>query len=171
MSPTLLLPQVDRLMDLIVNSLYSNRDIFLRELVSNSSDALDKARFKGVQDADYLGDNADFRIRIRGDKDKRTVVIEDNGVGMTRQELVDSLGTIARSGTRKFLEALKESKQAEGNNLIGQFGVGFYSSFLVADRVTVQTKSRDDAKQWVWESAAGSHQYTIREDAAADIGR
>lgn len=158
-------------MDLIVNSLYSNRDIFLRELVSNASDALDKARFRGIQDASYLGENKDLVVRVRGDKDARTLVIEDTGVGMTRQELVDSLGTIARSGTRKFMEALKEQQQAGDSNLIGQFGVGFYSSFLVADKVVVQTRSADDGSQWAWESAAGSHEYSIREEKDGDIKR
>ena len=163
--------EVDRLMDLIVNSLYSNRDIFLRELISNASDALDKARFKGLKDSAYLADGADLRVRVRGDAEAKTVVIEDNGVGMTKQEIVDSLGTIARSGTKKFMEMLKEAKATEGNNLIGQFGVGFYSSFLVADRVTVETKSADDESTWAWESAAGSHQYSITKVEGSDLKR
>ncbi|PRW20326.1 heat shock 90C isoform B [Chlorella sorokiniana] len=160
--------EVDRLMDLIVNSLYSNRDVFLRELVSNASDALDKIRLLAVQDAKEYETGTDLEIRIKADKDAKTIIIEDSGVGLTREELVNTLGTIAKSGTAKFMEAMKEKHDA---NLIGQFGVGFYSAFLVADKVTVQTKSNKDAKQWEWESAAGAHSYTIREDAAGDIER
>ncbi|KAI7836999.1 hypothetical protein COHA_009181 [Chlorella ohadii] len=155
-------------MDLIVNSLYSNRDVFLRELVSNASDALDKIRLMAVQDAKEYETGTDLEIRIKADKEAKTIVIEDTGVGLTREELVNTLGTIAKSGTAKFMEAMKEKHDA---NLIGQFGVGFYSAFLVADRVTVQTKSNKDDKQWQWESAAGAHSYTIREDAAGDIKR
>ncbi|KAL4421773.1 hypothetical protein ABPG77_009756 [Micractinium sp. CCAP 211/92] len=160
--------EVDRLMDLIVNSLYSNRDVFLRELVSNASDALDKIRLLAVQNADEYKTGADLEIRIRADKEAKTIVIEDTGVGLTKEELVATLGTIAKSGTAKFMEAMKEKQDA---NLIGQFGVGFYSAFLVADKVTVSTKSNKDDRQWQWESTAGAHSYTIREDAAADIAR
>ncbi|KAL4853500.1 Heat shock protein 90-5 [Chlorella vulgaris] len=160
--------EVDRLMDLIVNSLYSNRDVFLRELVSNASDALDKIRLMALQDSEEYKSGTDLEIRIRADKEANTVVIEDTGVGMTREELIGTLGTIAKSGTAKFMEAMKEKKDA---NLIGQFGVGFYSAFLVADKVSVSTKSNKDGSQWLWESAAGAHSYTIKEDAAADIPR
>lgn len=159
--------EVDRLMDMIVNSLYSNRDVFLRELVSNASDALDKVRLLALQDPDQYKTGSELEIRIKSDKESKTVVIEDTGVGMTKEELLSSLGTIARSGTAKFMEAMKEQGDA---NLIGQFGVGFYSAFLVADRVTVQTKSNADSSQWCWESSAGSHSYTIKEEAA-DIKR
>lgn len=155
-------------MDMIVNSLYSNREVFLRELVSNASDALDKVRLLALQDPDQYKTGSDLEIRIKADKESRTITIEDTGVGMTREELLSSLGTIARSGTAKFMEAVKDKGDA---NLIGQFGVGFYSAFLVADRVTVQTKSNADDKQWAWESTAGAHSYTIREDGAADIAR
>ena len=156
--------EVDRLMDMIVHSLYSNADVFLRELVSNASDALDKARFNAITDG---ADAGALRIRVKGDPDARTITIEDTGCGMTRDELVSSLGTIARSGTAKFAAAVKE---AGGDaSLIGQFGVGFYSAFLVADRVTVTTRSSgDDAGGWQWESAAGSHSYSIR-PAPADF--
>lgn len=160
--------EVDRLMDMIVNSLYSNREVFLRELVSNASDALDKVRLMALQDASQYSTGDALEIRIKADKEARTITIEDTGVGMTREELLSSLGTIARSGTAKFMEAVKDKHDA---NLIGQFGVGFYSAFLVADRVLVQTKSNADDKQWAWESTAGAHSYKLREDPSADIAR
>ncbi|KAL0287907.1 UNVERIFIED_CONTAM: Heat shock protein 90-6, mitochondrial [Sesamum calycinum] len=157
--------EVSRLMDLIVNSLYSNKDVFLRELISNASDALDKLRFLSVTDPKLLTDAADLDIRIQADKDNGIITITDSGIGMTRQELVDCLGTIAQSGTAKFLKALKESKDAgTDSNLIGQFGVGFYSAFLVAERVEVSTKSPKSDKQYVWEGEANSSSYTIREE-------
>lgn len=152
-------------MDLIVNSLYSNKDVFLRELISNASDALDKLRFLSVTQPDLLKDGYDLDIRIQTDKDNGIITITDTGIGMSRQELVDCLGTIAQSGTAKFLKALKDSKDAGADsNLIGQFGVGFYSAFLVAERVEVSTKSPKSDKQYVWESEANSSSYTIREE-------
>ncbi|CAI0383545.1 unnamed protein product [Linum tenue] len=161
--------EVSRLMDLIVNSLYSNKEVFLRELISNASDACDKLRFLSVTEPALLKDNVDFDIRIQTDKDNGIVTITDTGIGMTRQELIDCLGTIAQSGTAKFLKALKDSKDAGGdNNLIGQFGVGFYSAFLVADRVVVSTKSPKSDKQYVWEGEANASSYTIREETEAD---
>ncbi|KAJ7960271.1 heat shock protein 90 [Quillaja saponaria] len=157
--------EVSRLMDLIVNSLYSNKEVFLRELISNASDALDKLRFLSVTDPGLSKDAVEYDIRIQTDKDNGIVTITDTGIGMTRQELVDCLGTIAQSGTAKFLKALKDSKDAGGdNNLIGQFGVGFYSSFLVSDRVVVSTKSPKSDKQYVWEGEANASSYTIREE-------
>ncbi|XP_011085393.1 heat shock protein 90-6, mitochondrial [Sesamum indicum] len=157
--------EVSRLMDLIVNSLYSNKDVFLRELISNASDALDKLRFLSVTDPQLLTDGVDLDIRIQADKDNGIITITDTGIGMTRQELVDCLGTIAQSGTAKFLKALKESKDAGADsNLIGQFGVGFYSAFLVSERVEVSTKSPKSDKQYVWEGEANSSSYTIREE-------
>jgi heat shock protein beta len=168
--------EVDRLMDMIVNSLYSNRDVFLRELVSNASDALDKLRFTAVTDASAAAGDA-LRIRVSADRDAGTVTIEDTGVGMTREQLLSNLGTIARSGTRKFMESVKEAKGDA--SLIGQFGVGFYSAFLVADRVTVVTRSfekeagvgegSEEARGWVWESSAGSHQFKVRAAGDADV--
>ena len=150
-------------MDMIVNSLYSNREVFLRELVSNASDALDKARFNAITDGKDAGE---LRIRVRGDAESNTITIEDSGVGMTREEMLSSLGTIARSGTAKFAEAAKAAGKGGDAALIGQFGVGFYSAFLVADRVTVASRSSSaeaDGKAWQWESAAGSHSYSIKE--------
>ncbi|KAF7141568.1 hypothetical protein RHSIM_Rhsim06G0174600 [Rhododendron simsii] len=157
--------EVSRLMDLIVNSLYSNKEVFLRELISNASDALDKLRFLSVTEPELLKDGVDLDIRIQTDKDNGIVILTDSGIGMNRQELIDCLGTIAQSGTAKFLKALKESKgSGSDSNLIGQFGVGFYSSFLVADRVVVSTKSPKSDKQYVWEGEANSSSYTIREE-------
>lgn len=163
--------ETNRLMDLIVNSLYSNRDVFLRELVSNASDALDKVRFLALSDSTQLGDRPDLEIKIRADKDTNTVVIEDSGVGMTKSDLMDSLGTIARSGTAKFMEKIKDSQETHDANLIGQFGVGFYSAFLVADRVTVQTKNNADNTQWIWQSSMGSTSYSVKPDDGEPLGR
>ncbi|KAJ1265534.1 hypothetical protein BS78_08G082900 [Paspalum vaginatum] len=157
--------EVNRLMDLIVHSLYSNKEVFLRELVSNASDALDKLRYLSVTDPELLKDGPELDIRIQTDKDNGIVTITDSGIGMTKQELVDSLGTIASSGTAKFLKALKESQEAGmDSNLIGQFGVGFYSAFLVSDKVVVSTKSPKSDKQYVWEGEADSGSYTVREE-------
>ena len=152
--------EVNRLLDLIVNSLYSNRDVFLRELVSNASDALDKLRFLSVSNPSMMDGQGDMKIQIKGDPVAKTLTIEDTGIGMTRDDLVSSLGTIARSGTAKFMELLKT--QSEGENLIGKFGVGFYSAFLVADKITVTTKNGDD-KVWTWESEIDQSSYSIRE--------
>ncbi|KAG5191129.1 heat shock protein 90 [Tribonema minus] len=162
--------EVTRVMDIIINSLYSNRDVFLRELVSNAADACDKKRFLSITEGDG-GDATEFRIRVKADKDARTLTIEDSGIGMTKDELINNLGRIAQSGTAKFMEALGKGGQSEDINLIGQFGVGFYSGFLVADRMTVVTRSwKDgaDAKQYRWESSAGSS-YTICEDDSEPI--
>ncbi|KAL8152451.1 hypothetical protein V2J09_010211 [Rumex salicifolius] len=157
--------EVSRLMDLIVNSLYSNKEVFLRELISNASDALDKLRFLSVTQPDLLKDGYDLDIRIQADKENGTITIMDSGIGMTREELVDCLGTIAQSGTAKFLKALKDSKDAgTDSNLIGQFGVGFYSAFLVSDKVSVATKSPKSEKQYVWEGEANASTYTVREE-------
>jgi heat shock protein beta len=151
--------EVAKVMDIIINSLYSDKDIFLREIVSNAADACDKKRFNSVTE----GTSFDGRIRITADKPTNTITIEDNGIGMSRTELQENLGRIAQSGTKKFQEAIKE---AEGdNNLIGQFGVGFYSAFLVADKVSVVTKNKD-GPQLRWESES-ANQYTISEDDSA----
>jgi heat shock protein beta len=162
--------EVNRLMNIIINSLYSHREIFLREAISNASDALDKIRFLGLTNKEALGegDLAQLDIRIRANKEKKLLHIIDKGVGMTKQDLINNLGTIAQSGTREFVE--KIGKEAADQNLIGQFGVGFYSYFLVADKITVTTKHHDD-KQYVWESTAASG-YTIAEDPQGNtLGR
>ncbi|KAK9116392.1 hypothetical protein Sjap_015339 [Stephania japonica] len=157
--------EVSRLLDLIVHSLYSHKEVFLRELVSNASDALDKLRFLSVTEPNLLGDAGELEIRIKPDPDNGTITIMDTGIGMTKEELIDCLGTIAQSGTSKFLKALKENKDLGADNgLIGQFGVGFYSAFLVAERVVVSTKSPRSDKQYVWESVADSSSYVIREE-------
>nr|GMD77198.1 heat shock protein 90-5, chloroplastic-like [Ipomoea batatas] len=157
--------EVSRLLDLIVHSLYSHKEIFLRELVSNASDALDKLRFLSVTEPSLLGEAGELEIRIKADPDNGTITITDTGIGMTREDLIDCLGTIAQSGTKKFLNALKENKDlASDNGLIGQFGVGFYSAFLVAEKVVVSTKSPRSDKQYVWEALADSSSYKIREE-------
>ncbi|KAF8378528.1 hypothetical protein HHK36_029871 [Tetracentron sinense] len=157
--------EVTRLLDLIVHSLYSHKEVFLRELVSNASDALDKLRFLSVTEPSLLGDAGELEIRIKTDADNGTITITDTGIGMTREELIDCLGTIAQSGTSKFLKALKENKDlGADNSLIGQFGVGFYSAFLVAERVVVSTKSPRSDKQYVWEALADSSSYVIKEE-------
>ncbi|CAN4124659.1 unnamed protein product [Withania somnifera] len=157
--------QVSRLLDLIVHSLYSHKEVFLRELVSNASDALDKLRFLSLTEPSLLGDSGELEIRIKPDPDNGTITITDTGIGMSKEELIDCLGTIAQSGTSKFLKALKENKDLGADNgLIGQFGVGFYSAFLVAQKVVVSTKSPKSDKQYVWESEADSSSYVIREE-------
>jgi len=152
-------------MDIIINSLYSNRDVFLRELVSNAADACDKKRFLSISGSDADGtDLAKPSIRIKADREAGTVTIEDSGVGMTKSELMNNLGKIAQSGTKKFVEALGEGGSAGDVNLIGQFGVGFYSAYLVADKVTVVTRSmQPNSKQLRWTSDASSS-YTIAEE-------
>lgn len=144
--------EVSRVLHLVVNSLYSNKEIFLRELISNASDAIDRLRLAALEDETLLGDDPDFAIRIWADADQNLLHIADNGVGMTHDQMVQSLGTIAHSGTMQFLEQLKE--RSDDATLIGQFGVGFYSAFLVADKVTVTSKAAGQDEAWVWESEA-----------------
>ncbi len=144
--------ELKQLLRLITHSLYSDREIFLRELISNASDAVNKVRFDALANADKLEGNTDWKIKLTADKDKKTLTIADNGIGMTRQEVIDHLGTVAQSGTRAFLEAAKASAQGAGPGLIGQFGVGFYSAFMVADTVTVVTRGPGtpaDGTKWV----------------------
>jgi molecular chaperone HtpG len=153
--------EVKQLLHLMIHSLYSNKEIFLRELISNASDAVDKLRFESVANADLLAEDPNLRVRIEFDKETNTVVIDDNGVGMSREEAITNLGTIAKSGTSSFLEQLS-GDQKKDSQLIGQFGVGFYSSFIVADKVTVETRragaSESEAVRWV---SDGSGEFTI----------
>ncbi|KAL6748626.1 Hsp90 protein-domain-containing protein [Haematococcus lacustris] len=161
--------EVNRLMDILINSLYSNKDIFLRELISNASDALDKIRFLSLTDKEVLGegDNAKLEIQISLDKANRVLMLRDRGVGMTKQDLIKNLGTIAKSGTSAFLETMQQGGDV---NLIGQFGVGFYSVYLVADWVEVVTKHNDD-EQYVWSSSA-SGGFSIAKDTEGEpLGR
>nr|MDJ0863772.1 molecular chaperone HtpG [Gammaproteobacteria bacterium] len=153
--------EVRQLLDLVIHSLYSNKEIFLRELISNASDAADKLRFEALSDDGLYEGQGELRIWVSFDKDTRTVTVKDNGIGMSRQEVMDNIGTIAKSGTRQFFEALT-GDQAKDSQLIGQFGVGFYSSFIVADKVTVMTRRAGvGAEHGVrWESN-GEGEYTI----------
>jgi molecular chaperone HtpG len=151
--------EVSRLLHLIIHSLYSNKEIFLRELVSNASDALDKLKYLTVADDAYKGIAFEPRVDISFDKDKKTLVIADNGIGMNDQDLVESLGTIARSGTRQFLEKLAADAKKD-SNLIGQFGVGFYSAFMVADRIEVVSRKAGEDAAWKWTSD-GKESYDI----------
>jgi heat shock protein beta len=155
--------EVNRMMKLIINSLYRNKEIFLRELISNASDALDKIRLLSLTDPQALSATDEFSIKIKADKENHILKITDTGIGMTRQDLVNNLGTIARSGTAEFMSKVLESSTSaeQQQDLIGQFGVGFYSAFLVADRVIVTTK-HDDDKQYIWESDSNS--FSIVED-------
>lgn len=139
-----------RVLELLTHSIYSNKEIFLRELISNSSDAIDKARIKSLTDINFLGNDSDFKIFITIDKEKNTITIEDNGIWMTKDELISNLGTIAKSGTKEFLEKLEKAKENRDHNLIWQFWVGFYSSFMVADKVEVETKSPLEEKSHKW---------------------
>merc|ERR1712028_109752 len=157
--------EVSRLMDIIINSLYTDKQVFLRELISNAADALEKARFHSVQDESFLGETKDLEIKIEFDQDAKTITIADTGIGMSKADLINNLGTVAKSGTTNFLEAMAEGGDA---NLIGQFGVGFYSAFLVADKVTVTSKCNDDATQHVWESSADAS-FTVVDDPRGNI--
>lgn len=155
--------EVQQLLDLVIHSLYSNRDIFLRELISNASDAIDKVRFESHSNEAILEGNSDWKIKIVPDKDAGTLTIRDNGIGMSIAEVEENIGTIARSGTKAFMQSLKDKATSDNPELIGQFGVGFYASFMVADRVTLYTRSAGSIETGCcWEST-GDGSYTIEE--------
>ncbi|KGQ61853.1 molecular chaperone HtpG [Gallibacterium anatis] len=162
--------EVKQLLQLMIHSLYSNKEIFLRELISNASDAADKLRFKALSAPELYEGDGDLKVRISADADKGTLTISDNGIGMTREQAIEHLGTIAKSGTKEFLSALG-AEQAKDSQLIGQFGVGFYSAFIVADKVTVKTRAAGESadKGVLWESA-GEGEFTVADIEKKDRG-
>src|SRR4051812_36125533 len=160
--------EVAELLRLMVHSVYSETDVFLRELVSNASDACDRLRYEAIARPELLAAGGDLAIRIKPDKDAGTLTVSDNGIGMDRQELIDNLGTVARSGTRAFVSKLAEAK--DGATLIGQFGVGFYSAFMVADRITVTSRRAGASECFVWTSTGGAG-FDIRPADEGEAGR
>ncbi|MBQ4577514.1 MAG: ATP-binding protein, partial [Clostridia bacterium] len=159
-----------RLLDMMINSIYTHKEIFLRELISNASDAIDKLAYKALTDENVGLSRSDFAIWLTANKESRTLTIEDNGIGMTKEELETNLGTIARSGSLKFKQELAQTEGDKGDvDVIGQFGVGFYSAFMVADKVTVTTRAYGSDEAWKWESA-GADGYTVTEAAKTSAG-
>ncbi|MBX6951863.1 molecular chaperone HtpG [Providencia rettgeri] len=162
--------EVKQLLQLMIHSLYSNKEIFLRELISNASDAADKLRFRALSNPELYENDGELRVRISADKDQGTLTISDNGIGMSREEVIDNLGTIAKSGTKAFLESLG-TDQAKDSQMIGQFGVGFYSAFIVADKVTVRSRAAGaPADEGVFWESAGEGEYTIADIEKAERG-
>lgn len=154
--------ETKKLLDMMIHSIYTHKEIFLRELISNASDAIDKLKYNAVTDNHILGDDTEFKIEIIPNKEARTITIKDNGIGMTKEEVITNVGTIAKSGSKDFMEKLKEAKENKEMEIIGQFGVGFYSSFMVADKVTLVTKSPYSETAVKWEST-GEGEYNIEE--------
>ena len=162
--------ETKKLLELMIGSLYTNKEIFLRELVSNASDALDRLRFESITDPEILGGDDTYEIRVEPDPDGRTVTIRDTGVGMSHDEVIENLGTIAKSGTRELMDKLKQGEsKTELEKLIGQFGVGFYSAFMVADKVTVLTRRAGHENAVIWESR-GDGEYTVRPAEKSERG-
>ncbi|PHM63058.1 heat shock protein 90 [Xenorhabdus ishibashii] len=162
--------EVKQLLQLMIHSLYSNKEIFLRELISNASDAADKLRFRALSAPELYENDGELRVRLALDKEQKTIIISDNGIGMSRDEVIDNLGTIAKSGTKAFLESIG-SDQAKDSQLIGQFGVGFYSAFIVADKVTVRTRAAGaPAEQGVFWESTGEGDYTVADIEKAERG-
>lgn len=160
--------EVSKLLDLVANSLYSEREIFLRELISNSADACEKLRYQSLSKKNILGDDTELKINVRVSKKNKFIEVQDNGIGMTEKELIENLGTIARSGTSKFMEAMKSKKETDVS-AIGQFGVGFYSSYMVADTVKVTSKSIEDKNSYLWKSN-GKENYSIESNKSEKRG-
>ena len=160
--------EVAKVLDIVIHSLYSNKEIFLRELISNGADACDKLRYSLLVHPELAKQTAPFRLTITPDKKADTLTITDNGIGMNKQDLINHLGTIARSGSAEFLKSLSGDKQKD-MDIIGQFGVGFYASFMVADKVAVRTHKAGEETGWLWEST-GSGEFTIKEDKEAPLG-
>eukprot|EP00529_Nitzschia_sp_RCC80_P017927 CAMPEP_0113452660 /NCGR_PEP_ID=MMETSP0014_2-20120614/6960_1 /TAXON_ID=2857 /ORGANISM="Nitzschia sp." /LENGTH=853 /DNA_ID=CAMNT_0000344037 /DNA_START=104 /DNA_END=2665 /DNA_ORIENTATION=- /assembly_acc=CAM_ASM_000159 len=158
--------EVSRMLDIVVNSLYQNKDVFLRELISNASDALDKIRFLSLTKPEYLEGEEKLQVQIEFDAEHNTLTVRDTGIGMTHDEMMSNLGTVARSGTTKFLQSLKDGGESSSGDVsqIGQFGVGFYSAFLVSDRVQVASKHPESDAQYIWTSANGSAEFNIYKD-------
>jgi molecular chaperone HtpG len=162
--------ETGRILELLTHSIYSNKEIFLREIISNSSDAVDKARLKSITDTSFLKEGEKFEIKLDINKEEGTITVSDNGIGMTEEELHKNLGTIAKSGTKEFMEKLKSAKQNQEHNLIGQFGVGFYSAFMVADKVEVVSNSTsDNNKAYKWTSD-GKSGYEVSETTKSTRG-
>ena len=162
--------ELKQIMDIIINSLYSSKDIFLRELISNSSDAIDTLRYESLTRPELLEDGSEWEIKIIPDQDKGTLTVSDNGIGMSREEIAANLGTIARSGTKEFLERFRKAEKKDLPELIGQFGVGFYSSFMVAEKVVVLSRTAEDKAGGVkWEST-GQGEFTVEDVEKATRG-
>src|SRR5688500_11925100 len=151
---------VSKLLQLMVHSVYSDRDVFLRELISNAADACERLRYEAIANPPVLGDDPKARITLIVDAASRRLTIEDNGIGMSRDEMIEALGTIARSGTKDFMERIQAAQGGEGAQLIGQFGVGFYSAFMVADRVDVVSRRAGSEEATIW-SSDGKGSYTV----------